>query len=98
MNLYPETSDFKARFERRRRSGSIVSVSYDENIRAFASFRATLLMCSSTVDQLVRDYLAGLVREADRRPSALTQIDEIFHTIRVEVGRRSWRRQDLHQR
>ena len=44
------------------------------------------------------DVIAGLVREADRRQFALAQLDHIFRTTRVEVGRRRWKRQDLHER
>ena len=53
---------------------------------------------NTSVNQLVRDFLAGLVREADQRQSALARLDEIFRATRVEVGRRTWKRQDLHER
>ena len=53
---------------------------------------------NTSVNQLVRDYLAGLVREADQRQSALAQLDQIFRTTRVDIGRRTWKRQDLHER
>jgi len=52
----------------------------------------------TTVNQLVRNYLAGLVQEADRRQFALAQLDHVFRTTRVEVGRRRWKREDLHRR
>ena len=53
---------------------------------------------NTSVNQLVRDFLAALVREADQRQSAPARLDEIFRVTRVEVGRRTWKRQDLHMR
>src|SRR5258706_10661746 len=53
---------------------------------------------NTSVNQLVRDYLAGLVREADQRQSALAQLDQIFRTTRLELGRRTLKRADLHER
>src|SRR6266478_7047512 len=53
---------------------------------------------NTSVNQLVRDYLVGLVRETDQRQPALVQLDQVFRTMRVEIGRRRWKRQDLHQR
>jgi hypothetical protein len=53
---------------------------------------------NTSVNQLIRDFLAGLVREQDRRQAALADIDEIFRTMRVSVGHRSWTREDLHER
>jgi hypothetical protein len=50
------------------------------------------------VNQLVRDYLAALVREQDRQQAALSELDDIFRKTRVQVGRRSWSREDLHER
>ena len=67
----------------------------DELLRAA---RKVAIDRNTSVNQLVRDYLAGLVREADQRQSALAQLDQIFRTTRVGVGRRTWKRQDLHER
>ena len=60
--------------------------------------RKLALSRNTTVNQLVSDYLAGLVREADQRQFALAQIKQIFRTTRVEVGRRRWKRKNLHER
>ena len=48
---------------------------------------------NSSVNQLVRSFLERLVREA-----ALAGLDEIFSTSRIQVGRRTWKREDLHNR
>jgi hypothetical protein len=53
---------------------------------------------NTSVNRLIRDFLAGLVREQDRRQAALADVEEIFRTTRVSVGRRSWTREDLHER
>ena len=52
----------------------------------------------TSVNQLVRAYLTGLVREAGGQQAALARMDELFRTTRVEIGRRSWTREDLHER
>lgn len=52
----------------------------------------------TSVNQLVREYLTGLVREAGGQQAALARMDEVFRTTRVEVGGRSWTREDLHER
>ena len=67
----------------------------DELLRAA---RKVAIDRNTSVNQLVREYLAGLVREADQRQSALARIDQIFRTTHVEIGRRTWKRDDLHER
>lgn len=53
---------------------------------------------NTSVNQLVRDYLERLVKESDQREAALADIQEMFRSMRVQVGRRTWTRQDLHER
>jgi len=53
---------------------------------------------NTSVNQLVRDYLARLLRETDERQAALARLEEFFRTNRIEVGRRTWKREDLHDR
>ncbi|MDP2996332.1 MAG: DUF6364 family protein [Bryobacterales bacterium] len=52
----------------------------------------------TSVNQLVREFLASLVREADRQRAALARLDKIFLTTRIQVGRRTWKREDLYER
>ena len=73
-----------------------LTLSLDDDLLRAA--RRVAIARKTSVNQLVTDYLAGLVREADRRQFALAQLDHIFRTTRVEVGRRRWKRQDLHER
>ena len=53
---------------------------------------------NTSVNQLVRDFLVRLVREKDQQRAALADLDEIFRTLRIQVGRHSWTREDLHER
>ncbi len=53
---------------------------------------------NTSVNQMVRDYLERVVQETDQRQTALARLDEIFRTERIQVGRRTWKRQDLHER
>ena len=53
---------------------------------------------NTSVNQMVRDYLAGVVRETDRQQAALASLERVFREDRVRVGRRTWTRSDLHER
>jgi hypothetical protein len=52
----------------------------------------------TSVNQLVRDYLASLVEESGRRRSARARLKKAFQTGLVEVGDRNWSRDDLYDR
>ncbi len=60
--------------------------------------RKVALDRNTSVNQLVREYLADLVRETDRQHTALTNLERVFRESRIRVGRRNWTRQDLHER
>ncbi len=53
---------------------------------------------NASVNQLVREYLVRLARESDQQREALARLEEIFRNSRIEVGRRTWTRDDLHER
>ncbi len=53
---------------------------------------------NASVNQLVREYLVRLARESDQQREAFARLEEIFRTSRIEVGRRTWTRDDLHER
>jgi len=65
----------------------------DEN--SLRAARKVAIDRNTSVNRLVREFLAGLVRETDRRNTALTQIEQLFRTVRIEVGARTWGREDL---
>jgi hypothetical protein len=73
-----------------------LTLTLDEGLLLAA--RKVALERSTSVNQMVREFLAGLVRETDRQQVALAGLDEIFRTTRIQVGRRTWKREDLHER
>jgi hypothetical protein len=52
----------------------------------------------TSVNQLVREYLAALVEEPSRRRLAKARLRKAFETGLVEAGDRTWSRDDLHER
>jgi len=72
-----------------------LTVTVDESLLRAAQKIA--LDRNTSVSQLVRDYLARLVRDSDQRQAAAS-LEEFFRTNRIQVGRRTWKRQDLHNR
>ena len=73
-----------------------LTLTLDESLVQAA--RKVALERSTSVNQLVREFLARLVRETDRQQAALARVDEVFRTTRIQVGRRTWKREDLHER
>jgi hypothetical protein len=52
----------------------------------------------TSVNQLVRQYLAGLVEEHSRKRLARARLSQMFRTGLVSVGDRTWSRDDLYDR
>jgi hypothetical protein len=52
----------------------------------------------TSVNQLVREYLATLVEESSRRRLARARLTAAFDTGLVKVGKRNWSRDDLYAR
>ena len=52
----------------------------------------------TSVNQLVREYLTTLVEESSRRRLARARLRKMFETGLVEVGGRTWNREDLYDR
>ena len=52
----------------------------------------------TSVNQLVREYLAALVEEPSRRRLARARLRKAFERGLVEVGDRKWSRDDLYDR
>jgi uncharacterized protein DUF6364 len=73
-----------------------LTLTLDESLLQAA--RKVAIERNTSVNQLVREYLARLVGETDQRTAALERLDEVFRTNRIEVGRRTWKRDDLHER
>jgi hypothetical protein len=52
----------------------------------------------TSVNQLVRDYLASLVEESSRKRLARTRLRKAFATGLVDAGKCTWSRDDLYDR
>ena len=52
----------------------------------------------TSVNRLVREYLATLVEEPGRRRLAQARLGKVFERGLVEVGERKWSRDDLYDR
>lgn len=52
----------------------------------------------TSVNQLVRDYLAQLIEETDHRKQTVGKLQEIFRNSTYEIGEKTWTRDDLYDR
>jgi hypothetical protein len=52
----------------------------------------------TSVNQLVRDYLAALVEESSRKRLARARLGKIFETGLVDLGDWKWNREDIYDR
>ena len=52
----------------------------------------------TSVNQVVRDYLAHLVGEQDPHRATAAALNDFFRKHSVTVGKRNWTRADLHER
>ena len=52
----------------------------------------------TSVNQLVRECLTGLVKDPSRRRLARARLKKAFETGLVEIGDRTWSRDDLYAR
>lgn len=62
-----------------------------ETARRLARERGT------TLNQLVRDHLTDLVAREDRRRAAAERLKRAMREEMVEVGPRTWKREDLYE-
>ena len=60
--------------------------------------RKVALDQQTSVNQLVREFLATLVEEPGRRRLAGARLRQAFETGLVEVGDRKWSRDEIYQR
>ena len=73
-----------------------VTLVFDEELLLAA--RKVALDQRTSVNQLVREYLAALVEEPGGRRLARARLRKAFETGLVEVGDRNWSRDDLYER
>jgi hypothetical protein len=73
-----------------------VTLVVDEDL--LLAVREVALDQRTSVNQLVREYLAALVEEPSRRRLGRARLRGAFETGIVEVGDRNWSREDLYDR
>ena len=73
-----------------------VTLVVDEDLLLAA--RKVALDRGTSVNQLVREFLAGLVEQTDRRRLARERLMKMMETGIVEVGDITWSRDDLYER
>lgn len=73
-----------------------LTLALDEDLLRQA--RKAALDRDTTVNALVRGYLADLVQQRDQRQAALARLSRAMKSERLEVGARTWKRADLYER
>ena len=73
-----------------------VTVAIEEDLLLAA--RKVALDQRTSVNQLVREYLTTLVEDPSRRRLARTRLKRTFEKGLVEVGDRTWKRDELYER
>jgi hypothetical protein len=73
-----------------------LTLTLDEEL--LRSARKVALDRNTSVNQMVREFLADLVQQAGERHAALARVEELFAARPIEVGKRTWTRDDLHDR
>jgi hypothetical protein len=73
-----------------------ITLSVDENVLAAARRHAAER--NSTVNALVREFLTGLAAHQDRAKRARTRLRQLSAQSQGQLGKRTWTREDLHDR
>jgi hypothetical protein len=60
--------------------------------------RKVALDRDTSVNQMVRDYLAQVAGDTGERTSAREDLKNFFRTSRYKIGKRTWTRDELHER
>ena len=73
-----------------------VTLVIDEELLLAA--RKIALDRGTSVNRLVREYLANLVEQSSRRRLARKRLKKAFGKGHIGIGERNWKREDLYQR
>ena len=73
-----------------------ITLSVDENVPAIVRRHAAER--NSSVNALVREYLAGLAAHEDRAKHARARLRQLSVQSRGRLGKKTWTREDLHDR
>jgi len=73
-----------------------LTLTIDEDVLLAA--RKAALDRKTSVNQLVRDYLAQFAGATDEQKAAMARLEELYRTSEFEMGPRTWTREELHER
>jgi hypothetical protein len=73
-----------------------VTLAIEEDLLLAA--RRVALDRGTSVNQLVREFLAGLVEQHSRRDEARARLKKAMETGLIEIGERNWTRDELYDR
>lgn len=73
-----------------------ITLSVDEEV--LAAVRRHAAERNSTVNALVREYLTNLAQHQDRARHARARLRQLSKQSQGRLGKRTWTREDLHDR
>ena len=73
-----------------------ITLSVDENV--LSAVRRHAAERNSTVNALVREFLASLAAHEDRAKRARARLRQLSATTQGRLGKKTWTREDLHER
>lgn len=73
-----------------------LTLTIDEDLLRAA--RKVALDRNTSVNQMVREYLTGVVRDTGRQRAAVAKFEELIRTTQGRVGGATWTRDELHER
>ena len=73
-----------------------ITLSVDEEV--LASVRRYAAEQGSSVNALVREFLAGIHRHHDRASKARQRLQEMSRESKARIGSATWNRDELHER
>ncbi len=73
-----------------------ITLSIEE--RVLAAARRHAAERNSSVNALVREYLTNLAEHEDRARQARTRLLQLSRRSRGRLGKKTWSREDLHER
>ena len=73
-----------------------ITLSVDEKV--LAAVRQHAAARSTSINQLVRDYLGEIARREDRARKARRRLRSLSNRSAARIGRISWTREQLHER
>ncbi len=73
-----------------------ITLCVDENV--LAAVRRHAAERNSTVNAMVREYLTNLAAHDDRARRARARLRQLSKQTQARLGRKTWAREDLHDR